>query len=317
MKDLYKTLGVPESADEKTIKKAYRKLAKEYHPDVTGDDRKKTERFKEINDAYAVLGDAQKRREYDRLKRAPMRADGMPEGFDAEAFARAFGGARTSAGGVEFNNGDFEVGDIFSSLFGANAAAGGSRQTAQWGRARPRQSRGADMVGQLPVTFAEAALGTKRAIRTGSGDTVEIAVPPGVEPGGRLRIPGKGAAAPAGGVPGDLYLDVDVRPDPHLRRHGDDIELDLPVSVTEAALGAKVEVPTVEGPVTLSVPPGTSSGARLRLRGRGIKRGDGTRGDQIARVEIVTPKIRPDDDETRQLFERIAQRTSQTPVRRF
>src|SRR6187402_2602010 len=156
MKDLYKTLGVPESADDKAIKKAYRQLAKEYHPDVTGDDRKKTERFKEINDAYAVLGDAQKRKEYDRLKRAPVRADGMPEGFDADAFARAFGGARSNAGGVEFN-GDFDVQDVFSSLFGG--AAGGGRQTAQWGgRVRQRQSRGADMVGQLPVTFTEAAL---------------------------------------------------------------------------------------------------------------------------------------------------------------
>jgi DnaJ-class molecular chaperone len=174
------------------------------------------------------------------------------------------------------------------------------------------------MVGQLPVTFTEAALGTKRSIRTGSGESVDIAVPPGVEAGGRLRIPGKGAPAPtAGGVAGDLYLDVEVRPDPYLRRHGDDIELDLPVSVSEAALGAKVEVPTVEGPVTVTVPPGTSSGARLRLRGRGIKRPDGTRGDQIAHVQIVTPKIRPDDAETRQLFEQIAQRTSQTPVRRF
>jgi DnaJ-class molecular chaperone len=316
MKDLYKTLGVAENADDKTIKKAYRKLAKEYHPDVTGDDRKKTERFKEINDAYSVLGDDQKRKEYDRLKRAPVRADGMPEGFDAEAFARAFGrGARTSAGGVEFN-GDFDVGDVFSSLFGN---APGGRHTAQWGgRVRQRQSRGADMVGQLPVTFTEAALGTKRSIRTGSGDSIDIAVPPGVEAGGRLRVPGKGAPAPsAGGVAGDLYLDVEVRPDPHLRRHGDDIELDLPVSVTEAALGAKVEVPTVEGPVTVTVPPGTSSGARLRLRGRGIKRADGTRGDQIAHIQIVTPKIGPDDAETRQLFEQIAQRTSQTPVRRF
>ena len=127
MKDLYKTLGVAENADDKTIKKAYRKLAKEYHPDVTGDDRKKTERFKEINDAYTVLGDAQKRKEYDRLKRAPVRADGMPEGFDAEAFARAFGGgARTSAGGVEFN-GDFDVGDIFSNLFGATRQAAAAR----------------------------------------------------------------------------------------------------------------------------------------------------------------------------------------------
>jgi DnaJ-class molecular chaperone len=315
MKDLYKTLGVAESADDVAIKKAYRKLAKEYHPDVTGDDKKKTERFKEINEAYAVLGDAQKRKEYDRLKHAPVRPDGMPEGFDADAFARTFGGARASAGGVEFS-GDFDVNDIFASLFGG---AAGGRATQQWGRVRPRQSRGADVIGQLPVTFAEAALGTKRTVRTGAGSTVEISIPSGVENGGRLRIPGKGAAAPgAAGAAGDLYLDLDVRPDPHLRRAGDDIELDLPVTIPEAVLGAKVEVPTVEGAVTLTIPPGTSSGARLRLRGRGIKRPDGTRGDQIARVEIMAPKITPDDTETRKLFEQIAERIAgQGGVRRF
>ena len=312
MKDLYKTLGVAENSDDASIKKTYRKLAKEYHPDVTGNDKKKTERFKEINEAYAVLGDSQKRKEYDRLKHAPVRPDGMPEGFDADAFARTFGGARATAGSVEF-----DVGDIFSSLFGGGG--GGGRATQSWGgRVRARQARGSDVIGQLPVTFAEAALGTKRTIRTGGGSTVEITVPPGVENGGRLRIPGKGAEAPSsGGVPGDLYLDLDVHPDPHLRRAGDDIELDLPVTISEAVLGARVEVPTIEGPVTVTIPPGTSSGARLRLRGRGIKRNDGTRGDQIVRVEIVAPKIKPDDAETRKLFEEIAARIAQPPVRRF
>src|SRR6476661_3895447 len=155
MKDLYKTLGVAENADEAAVKKAYRKLAKEYHPDVTGNDKKKTERFKEINEAYAVLGDAQKRKEYDRLKHAPVRPDGMPEGFDPDAFARTFGGARATAGGVQFEGGEFDVGDIFASLFGGT----GGRQTTQWGgRVRPRQSRGADVIGQLAVSFAEAAL---------------------------------------------------------------------------------------------------------------------------------------------------------------
>jgi len=114
-----------------------------------------------------------------------------------------------------------------------------------------------------------------------------------------------------------MYLDLEVRPDPHLRRSGDDIELDLPVTIAEAVLGAKVEVPTVEGQVTLTIPPGTSSGARLRLRGRGIKKPDGTRGDQIARVEIMAPKIKPEDTETRKLFEQIAERTGQGGVRRF
>src|SRR3982751_831679 len=211
MKDLYKTLGVAENSDDAAIKKAYRKLAKEYHPDATGNDKKKTERFKEINEAYAVLGDSQKRSEYDRLKHAPVRPDGMPEGFDPDAFARTFGGARANAGGVEFG-GDFDVSDIFSSLFGGGGGGGGGRAPpSRAGGVRARQSRGADAIGQLAVAFAEAALGTKRTVRTGGGSTVEITIPPGVENGGRLRIPGKGAeAASPGGVPGDLYLDLDV-----------------------------------------------------------------------------------------------------------
>jgi DnaJ-class molecular chaperone len=317
MKDLYKTLGVAESADDASIKKAYRKLAKEYHPDVTGNDKKKTERFKEINEAYDVLGDAQKRKEYDRLKHATIRSDGMPEGFDPEAFAQAFGGGRVRTGGIEFG-GDADLGDVFSSLFGGGGGGGGRGNP--WARQRQRQNRGTDISGQISVSFSEAALGTERRIRTGASTTVEIAIPPGVESGGRLRVPGKGGAAPGkGGVPGDLYLEIEVLPDPHLRREGTDVELAVPVTMTEATLGAKVEVPTIEGRVTVSVPPGTSSGARLRLRGRGIKRSDGSRGDQFCRIEIVAPKLKPDDVETRRLFEEIDRRTAPTqgPVRQF
>src|SRR6516164_8036736 len=150
MKDLYKTLGVAENADEATIKKAYRKLAKEYHPDVTGNDKKKTERFKEINEAYAVVGDKQKRDEYERLRHAPVRPDGMPEGFDAEAFARTFGGG-AGRGGVRFEAED--LGDLFATLFGD----GGGRPGSPFGGgARVRPARGADIIGTLPLTFAEA-----------------------------------------------------------------------------------------------------------------------------------------------------------------
>jgi DnaJ-class molecular chaperone len=311
MKDLYKTLGVAEDADEAAIKKAYRKLAKEFHPDITGGDKKKTERFKEINEAYDVLGDAKKRKEYDRLKHAPIRPDGMPEGFDADAFAQTFGRSRAGAGGVQFE-GDFDIGDIFSSLFGG----GGGFDPRRAGRARP--VRGSDMTGRLEVTFVESALGGKRSIRTGSGSTVEVNIPPGVENGGRLRLPGQGAPAPAqGGPPGDLYLEIEVRPDRHFRRHGSDIELEVPVTFAEAALGARIEVPTVEGRVTVSVPPGTSSGARLRLRGRGVKHPDGTRGDQLCRVEIVAPKIKPDDAESKKLIEEFVRRTTSGEVRQF
>ena len=317
MKDLYKTLGVAENADEATIKKTYRKLAKEFHPDVTGGDKKKTERFKEINEAYGVLGETQKRAEYDRLKHAPVRPDGMPEGFDPDAFARAFGGnARAGAGGFQFSGDMGDMGDVFASLFGDQSGA--RRGGDPFGRARQRPSRGADIEGQLEISFAEAALGTRRTVRVGAGNQMEVAVPPGVDTGGRLRIPGQGAAAPGkGGSPGDLYLEIAVRPDPHLQRNGADIDLTLPVSVSEAALGAKISVPTVDGAVTVTVPAGTSGGARLRLKGRGAKKPDGTRGDQFCRVEIVVPKLRPDDAETKRLFEEIAKRTSGTTVRTF
>src|SRR3954454_24962761 len=160
MKDLYKKLGVAENSDDAAIKKAYRKLAKEYHPDVTGNDKKKTERFKEINEAYAVLGDSQKRAEYDRLKHAPVRPDGMREGFDPEEFARAFGGGgRGTAGGrVHFGDDTVDLGDIFSSLFGdaGRRGGGGGFGGGEWTpRTRQRPARGSDVLGTLEVTFAE------------------------------------------------------------------------------------------------------------------------------------------------------------------
>jgi DnaJ-class molecular chaperone len=325
MKDLYKTLGVAEDADDTTIKKSYRKLAKEFHPDATGGDKKKTERFKEVSEAYGVLGDKQKRAEYDRLKHAPVRPDGMPEGFDPESFAKTFGGgfgggARGARGGVQFSGDFVDLGDIFSSLFGEQARTRGGRPGGAdpLSQARVRPSRGSDMLGSLEVTFAEAALGTRRTVQTGSGTEVEVSIPPGVESGGRLRVPSQGAPSPQkNGGAGDLYLDINVTPDRYLRRNGHDVELELPVTVSEATLGAKMEVPTVEGRVTLTIPAGTSSGSRLRLRGRGVKKSDGTRGDQFCRVEIVVPKLRAEDTEIRKLFEDIARQTAGTPVRTF
>ena len=307
MKDLYKILGVSEDASEDALKKAYRKLAKENHPDATGGDKKKTERFKEINEAYTVLSDQQKRREYDRLRAAPVGADGMPEGFDPDAFAQAFGGG---AGGVH-TGGFGDLGDIFANLFGN---AGPSARGRGRGRA---QARGADMVGSLEVTFRDAALGARRTLRSGSGKPVDVNIPAGVETGARLRVPGQGAPAPRSGQPGDLYLDIVVQPDAHLCRSGDDIELALPLTLGEAMLGTQVEVPTLESPVRLTVPPGTSSGARLRLRGKGLKHPDGGRGDQLCRVEVVVPRLKPDDVESRRLAEELEKRTRPQKVRAF
>jgi DnaJ-class molecular chaperone len=312
MKDLYKILGVSEDAQQDAVKKAYRKLAKENHPDVTGGDKKKTERFKEINEAYGVLGDEKKRKEYDRLRHAPMGTDGMPQGFDPDAFAQVFGGGAgrggfRPGGFTVTTGGDFDLGELFSSLFGGGAGNPWSRG-GDGGRTRGAP-RGPDMVGRIEVSFREAALGTRRTIRTGSGTTVDVQVPPGVDTGGRLRVPGQGGRAAQGGAPGDLHLEVMVAADTHLRRNEDDVEMDLPLTVAEASLGTKVDVPTVEGSVRLTVPPGTSSGAKLRLRGKGIRRPDGSRGDQIVLVQIVVPKVGPGDTEIRRLIEELDRHT--------
>ncbi len=301
MKDLYTILGIPETADEDAIKKAYRRLAKENHPDATGGDKKKTERFKEVNDANAVLGDPKKRSEYDRLRRTPMGADGMPQGFDPDMFAQVFGGGGFPPGSrVRMPNQGADLSDLFASLFGG---AGGNA-----GFARGGTARGQDTSASLDLDFRDAALGTRKTIRTSRGETVDVQIPAGVETGARLRVAGHGGAGPRGGAPGDLILDLQIRPDPVLRRNGQDVELELPLTVAEAILGTKVDVPTIDGPVKVSVPAGTSSGARLRLRGRGIKQADGVRGDQICLIAIVVPKIDSDDEETRKLVEDLDKR---------
>ena len=305
MKDLYAILGVPESADAETIKKAYRKLAKQNHPDATGGDKKKTERFKEVGDAYAVLSDAKKRREYDRLRQAPVGADGMPQGFDADAFSQIFGDFHMGSGRASGGYGN--LGDLFGTLFGGGGPMGQARA--------PR--RGPDLEAALEVGFREAALGTRRTVRTGSGKTLEVNVPAGVESGARLRVPGQGGQAPKNGRPGDLYLDVSVQPDPHLRRHDHDIELALPLTVAEACLGTQVDVPTVDGTVRVTVPAGTSSGARLRLRGKGVKEPDGSRGDQLCRIEIVIPKLDAQDKEARAAVEELDRLTKAGKVRGY
>jgi curved DNA-binding protein len=287
VKDYYATLGVAESASADEIKKAYRKKAKEYHPDATGGDTKKESRFKEVSEAYSVLSDKQKREQYDQLRKNPY-AQGAQWGGDtgidiSEIFAQFFGGgARGRSGwagaggpGVQFrveHAGGNEMGgaDFFSDLFSGGAGA----RTGRAGRRRASRER---PVGLLELDLREAALGAVKTV-TLDGHTQTIRIPPGANNGARLRA-------------GDQAYEIRVRPDAELRREGTDIHSDLTVGVDEAILGARVDVRTLDGTVSLIIPPGTSSGATLRLKGKGAyAAGRPDRGDQYVHIRIAVPK---------------------------
>ncbi len=286
-RDYYEVLGVPRNATEADIKKAYRKLARQHHPDRNPGDKQAEARFKEVQEAYDVLNDKAKRAQYDRFGFAgpgfggqgPFRAEGGPGGFefqginpeDLESILGAFGG-----GG-------------FADMFGRRARGRGRA-------ARPPQS----VETEAAIPFLKAALGGTVSLNV-DGRTIDLRVPAGVEEGKKLRLAGQG---PGGG---DLLVRVKIAPHPYFRREGNNVILEVPISVTEAILGAKVDVPTLDGTrLTVTVPPGTSSGARLRLRGKGI-----AGGDQYIEIKIVAPKIH--DQRSRELIEEFARHNPQNP----
>jgi curved DNA-binding protein len=289
-RDLYDVLGVPRTASAEEIKKAYRRLAKKYHPDVNPDDKHAEEKFKEVTAAAEVLGDPKRRGLYDEFG-----ADSLRSGFDAskaEAY-RQWKRQGAPQGGMPFDFGDFQevnVGDygtfdfgsIFEDLFGG-------RRGPRARRAGP-PAQGAHAEAELEVDLRDAVLGAERDVRVG-GKTFRIKIPRGVGDGSTIRLAGQGGAGAHGGRPGDLHLRVKLREHPWVRRDGRDLYIDLPVTVPEAALGGEVTLPTFEGSVRLRVPPGTQSGKKLRLRGKGMPdlHGD-ERGDLYAIVQIVLPE---------------------------
>ena len=281
-RDLYAVLGVAKNADADAIRTAYRKLARENHPDLNPGDKAAEDRFKEMSEAYAVLSDAEKRAAYDEFGEVSLQA-----GFDAEAARaaqRGFGGG-FDAGGSEGFGVPFE--DLLGSMFGGR---GGARRARGW--------PGDDLELALELEFLEAARGVSKQISVTRPDAegqprvdrVTIRIPAGVDDGGRIRVAGKGGEGRGGAPPGDLYVRVRIRPHPYFRRDGRDVLLDLPVTVGEAALGARIEIPTLEGRATVTVPAGCDSGRRLRLRGKGIADPKGgARGDLYATVQIKVP----------------------------
>ncbi|HZY05231.1 MAG TPA: DnaJ C-terminal domain-containing protein [Anaeromyxobacteraceae bacterium] len=287
-RDLYDVLGVSRGATTDDIKKAYRRLAKKYHPDVNPGNKQAEEKFKEVTAAFEVLSDPKRRALYDEFG-----PDSLRTGFDekkAEAY-RQWKRQGAGRGGIPFDLGDFErvevggfgpfdFGSIFGDLFGRARGRG----------AGPAAVPGADASAELEVDLRQAVLGGESEIRV-DGRTLRVKIPPGVSEGSQIRLAGQGGPGAFGAGPGDLYLTVRLRQHPLLRREGKDLVIDLPVTFPEAALGAEVTLPTFEGPVRLRVPPGTQSGTRLRLRGKGLPdlKG-GPRGDLHAVVRIVLPE---------------------------
>lgn len=290
MSDPYRTLGLSKGASEAEIKSAYRKLAKQLHPDRNSDNPKAAERFSDVTKAYDLLSDKDKRAQYDR---GEIDGDGnpaMPFGMGGGRAGGGYGGGYAGARGgqaFDFGNDGVDFGDIFEGLFGGGGA---SRSGGFGGRADPRRqppAKGANSAYQLAVTLTDAATLAKQRITLSDGKTIDLALPKGVEDGTQMRLTGKGQAGPGGA--GDAIITIRIKPHAFYERDGDHIRLGLPLTLKEAVEGGKVKVPTVDGPVMLTVPPGVSSGKVLRLGQRGFTRKDGSRGDQLVTLLIDLP----------------------------
>ena len=284
MADLYSTLGIARGADDAAIKKAYRKLAKELHPDRNQDNPKAAERFAEVTSAYDLLSDKDKRAQYDRGEIDENGNPKMPYGFGGAGGPQ--GGFRHGQGNAHFEFGDADLGDIFSGIFGGGggrARGPGGNFGGFGGRAR----KGADIGYRLQVPFEDAAALKPQRITLSSGKTIDLKLPAGVETGTQMRLSSQGEEGPGG--TGDAIVTIEVRPHRFFQRDGDDVRLDLPITLGEAVKGGAVKVPTVEGAVMLTVPAGSTSGKTLRLKGRGFHKKGGGRGDQLVTLMIDIP----------------------------
>jgi DnaJ-class molecular chaperone len=273
--DPYATLGVARTASEDEIRKAYRKLARKHHPDVNPNDRKAEERFKEISFAYEILSDKDKRARFDEFG-----MQGLAEGFDpaqAREYARWSQGASRSPFHETFTQtGDVDLEDLLSGMFGGRRARG--------------PARGRDAEGDIEVEFLDAVRGGEVRVQVAGRGTLRVKIPPGSETGTKIRLAGQGDSGDSGAPAGDLFLTLHVRPHAFFRREGRDLHLDLPVTISELVLGASVEVPTPDGPVTMKIPARSTSGRVLRLRGKGAaKLGAAERGDLYVRLVAELP----------------------------
>ncbi|MDC9822662.1 J domain-containing protein [Devosia sp. ZB163] len=271
----YQVLGVKKDASQKEIQRVYRQLAKKSHPDLHPGDAEAEQKFKELTAAYELIGDADKRKRFDAGE-----IDASGQETPKRSYYRDFAGSEAGAGAYRSAAGFSDFGDaedIFSSMFGG----------------RSFRSRGPDIRYRLTIDFLDAVNGGTKQVTLADGSSIDVSIPPGTRDGQVLRLRGKGQPGTGGGPPGDALVEIVVRPHPFFTRDADDIRLELPISLTEAVLGGKVKAPTPTGTVMVTVPKWSSSGRVLRIRGRGVPRRDGSRGDAYARLAIVLPQ-KPD-----------------------
>jgi curved DNA-binding protein len=309
--DLYAVLGVPKNAEASAIKKAYRKLAGQLHPDKNPGNAAVESRFKDVNRAYDILGDAKKRKLYDEFG-----DEGLREGFDPErvrAYRQWATRQRRSPGQAGDDGQVFDLEDVLGG--NAGAAGFGDLFGDLIGRARRTRgpSKGPDLESETTIDFASAVRGATLELRPQgqAGAPATVRIPAGADEGSRVRIPGQGAPSPSGGPPGDLVLTLHVTPHPSFRREGDDLHLDLPVTIAEAYHGARVKVPTVDGSVTLKVPERAQSGSVVRLRGKGVVKKGRPAGDLYVHFLVQVPK--EGGAEVAQAIDRIAEFQTEDP----
>jgi curved DNA-binding protein len=297
--DYYETLGVPRDASADDIRGAYRKLARTYHPDVNSD-ADAEDRFKEISEAYEVLRDPEKREKYDRLGANWRAGDDVSGASGFEGFGNEGFGNGASFRDVQFDfGGGSDFSDFFEGFFGRRGRGGPSGFGGY-------STRGSDQEATVELSLEEAARGGRRKLTLGDGRSYDVNIPAGVREGQLIRLAGEGVQGAGGGPAGDLLLRVRIRPHPRFRREGSDLYVELPVTPWEAALGATVEVPTLDGSAKVKVPAGSASGRRLRLKGQGMPGGD-----LYATVSIKVPKTLSEDE--RRLFEELAEASSFNP----
>ncbi len=332
-RDFYEVLGVQRSASADELKKAFRKLAMQYHPDKNPGDKKAEEKFKEVNEAYETLSEPEKRQMYDQFGHAGAQAGFRPGagGFGGGPFG-GFGGAGAGAGGFGGFGGAGQggagpenmqdiFGDIFSDFFsGRTRGAGGPGAGPGAGGARSQRGRGADLRYTLGISFEEAATGTEKTIsfirqRGGKEETsrLQVTVPAGVKPGQRLKLRGEGDASAAGGATGDLYVIINIQDHSLFKRVDNDVHMDLPLNFVDAIMGTTVEIPTLTGKASLKIPAGTPSGQLFRLKGKGFASVNGPgAGDMLVRIVIDVPKELT--DEQKELLKKFSSSLKPSPL---